>query len=238
MKNIHCIILTHDWIHLFDRRTLIPTVEKQLIGEHLIQILQKGLDPLIEENRIHDLHLAYSLLCRVKNGTQELCTCFCTFVKKRGRTIVIDPEKDKTMVQELLDFKEKLNNIVVNCYQSNEKFINSLKESFENFINQRLNKPAEMIGNINSLPSDSLLHWLIIQLHSMTLAKFVDSKLRAGNKEATEEELERLLDKIMVLFRFIHGKDVFEAFYKKVMTSSLVFFIQHLSVLFMFLWIA
>jgi cullin 4 len=48
-------------------------------------------------------------------------------------------------------------------------------------------------------------------------AKFVDSKLRAGNKEATEEELEKLLDKIMVLFRFIHGKDVYEAFYKKVM---------------------
>lgn len=48
------------------------------------------------------------------------------------------------------------------------------------------------------------------------VAKFVDSKLRAGNKESTEEELERLLDKIMVLFRFIHGKDVFEAFYKKV----------------------
>ena len=47
-------------------------------------------------------------------------------------------------------------------------------------------------------------------------AKFVDGKLRAGNKEATEDELERLLDKIMVLFRFIHGKDVFEAFYKKV----------------------
>ena len=34
----------------------------------------------------------------------------------------------------------------------------------------------------------------------------MDNKLRAGNKEATEEELERLLDKIMVLFRFIHGK--------------------------------
>ena len=38
------------------------------------------------------------------------------------------------------------------------------------------------------------------------LAKYVDNKLRAGNKEATEEELERLLDKIMVIFRFIHGK--------------------------------
>lgn len=36
-------------------------------------------------------------------------------------------------------------------------------------------------------------------------AKYVDSKLRAGNKEATEEELERILDKIMIIFRFIHG---------------------------------
>lgn len=37
-------------------------------------------------------------------------------------------------------------------------------------------------------------------------AKHVDSKLRAGNKEATDEELERILDKIMILFRFIHGE--------------------------------
>lgn len=56
----------------------------------------------------------------------------------------------------------------------------------------------------------------------MVSAKFVDCKLRAGNKEATEEELERLLDKIMVLFRFIHGKDVFEAFYKKDLAKRLL----------------
>ena len=35
------------------------------------------------------------------------------------------------------------------------------------------------------------------------IAKFVDSKLRAGNKEASEEELEKLLDKIMVIFRSV-----------------------------------
>jgi len=43
-------------------------------------------------------------------------------------------------------------------------------------------------------------------------AKFVDSKLRAGNKEATEEELEKLLDRIMVLFRFIHGMYIIISF--------------------------
>lgn len=47
---------------------------------------------------------------------------------------------------------------------------------------------------------------LIFQITSSLTAKHVDSKLRAGNKEATDEELERMLDKVMILFRFIHGE--------------------------------
>ena len=52
------------------------------------------------------------------------------------------------MVQDLLDFKDKMDNIVLNCFEKNEKFTNSLKEAFEFFINQRTNKPAELIGEI------------------------------------------------------------------------------------------
>ncbi|XP_066158847.1 cullin-4B [Euwallacea fornicatus] len=188
-------------IHYLDPATkyqLIHTVEKQLLREHVNQILQKGLDQLLSEYRLNDLSLLYTLLSRVKIGLIELCSSFNAYIKKRGRTIVIDPEKDKTMVQELLDFKDAMDNVVATCFHKHERFSNSLKEAFENFINQRTNKPAELI------------------------AKFVDSKLRAGNKEATEEELERLLDKIMVLFRFIHGKDVFEAFYKKDLAKRLL----------------
>ena len=47
---------------------------------------------------------------------------------------------------------------------------------------------------------------LFFQIISSPSAKHVDSKLRAGNKEATDEELERMLDKVMILFRFIHGE--------------------------------
>ncbi|XP_046734917.1 cullin-4A isoform X2 [Diprion similis] len=187
-------------LHYLDTSTkwsLIHTVEKQLLSEHITSLLQKGLSGLLDENRTSDLSLLYNLYSRVKNGLIELCLNFNSYIKK-GRTIVIDPEKDKTMVQELLDFKDKMDNIVNTCFHRNEKFGNSLKEAFEAFINQRANKPAELI------------------------AKFVDCKLRAGNKEATEEELERLLDKIMVLFRFIHGKDVFEAFYKKDLAKRLL----------------
>jgi len=184
------------------KKSLISCVEKHLLENHMKQILQKGLDLLLDQNRVSDLSLLYTLFNRIKDGLKLLRQEFAAYIKKTGRLIVINPcndvDKDKEMVQELLDFKDKVDNVISECFMKNEKFVNSMKESFESFINLRQNKPAELI------------------------AKYVDSKLRAGNKEATEEELEKLLDKILVIFRFIHGKDVFEAFYKKDLAKRLL----------------
>uniref|UniRef100_A0A8C5U858 Cullin-4 n=1 Tax=Malurus cyaneus samueli TaxID=2593467 RepID=A0A8C5U858_9PASS len=157
-----------------------------------------GLNHLLDENRIQDLSLLYQLFSRVRGGVQVLLQHWIEYIKAFGSTIVINPEKDKTMVQELLDFKDKVDHIIDVCFLKNEKFVNAMKEAFETFINKRPNKPAELI------------------------AKYVDSKLRAGNKEATDEELEKMLDKIMIIFRFIYGKDVFEAFYKKDLAKRLL----------------
>uniref|UniRef100_A0A452VDR1 Cullin-4 n=1 Tax=Ursus maritimus TaxID=29073 RepID=A0A452VDR1_URSMA len=143
-------------------------------------ILQKGLNSLLDENRIQDLSLLYQLFSRVRGGVQVLLQQWIEYIKAFGSTIVIKSEKDKTMVQELLDFKDKVDHIIDICFLKNEKFINAMKKAFETFINKRPNKPAELI------------------------AKYVDSKLRAGNKEATDEELEKMLDKIMIIFRFIY----------------------------------
>lgn len=44
------------------------------------------------------------------------------------------------------DFKDKIDNIISTCFGKNEQFVNSMRESFENFINARQNKPAEYIG--------------------------------------------------------------------------------------------
>uniref|UniRef100_A0A8C6A1D2 Cullin-4 n=1 Tax=Marmota marmota marmota TaxID=9994 RepID=A0A8C6A1D2_MARMA len=157
-----------------------------------------GLDHLLDENRVPDLTQMYQLFSRVKGGQHALLQHWSEYIKTFGTAIVINPEKDKDMVQDLLEFKDRVDHVVEVCFQRNERFVNLMKESFEAFINRRPNKPAELI------------------------AKHVDSKLRAGNKEATDEELERILDKIMILFRFIHGKDVFEAFYKKDLAKRLL----------------
>lgn len=52
-----------------------------LLSEHLTGVLQKGLDLLLEENRVEDLTLLYSLLTRVKKGLIELCVSFNAYIK-------------------------------------------------------------------------------------------------------------------------------------------------------------
>lgn len=52
------------------------------------------------------------------------------------------------MVQDLLDFKDKMDNVAQSCFARNEGFINTMKEAFETFINKRPNKPAELIGTL------------------------------------------------------------------------------------------
>ncbi|XP_076820896.1 cullin-4A-like [Clavelina lepadiformis] len=177
---------------------LITRVEEQLIAEHTESLLSKGFSYLVVENRTDDLKRFYKLLSAVKDGTKSLCAHFNKHVKNVASSIVLDTAADNSMVQDLLDLKEKLDHIVEICFEKDPKFVESLREAFESSVNRRQNKPAELI------------------------AKYVDQKMKSGNKEATESELDRTLDRIMLLFRFIHGKDIFEAFYKKDLAKRLL----------------
>ena len=54
------------------------------------------------------------------------------------------------------------------------------------------------------------------------IKKAIADKRKAGMEVWTDEELEEVLDKTMTLFRFIDGKDMFEAFYKKDLSKRLL----------------
>ncbi|XP_074269581.1 cullin-4-like [Silene latifolia] len=179
------------------RKPLISTAEKQLLERHISAVLDKGFMMLMDGSRIKDLHRMYNLFSRV-NSLESLRQGLSSYIRKSGQAIVMDEEKDSNMVSCLLEFKAALDKIWEESFSMNDSFSNTIKDSFEYLINLRQNRPAELI------------------------AKFLDEKLRAGNKGTSEEELEGTLDKVLVLFRFIQGKDVFEAFYKKDLAKRLL----------------
>ena len=52
---------------------------------------------------------------------------FLLLLQKSGLAMVLDVEREKTMVQELMDFKEKLDIIIVDSFQKNERFQRALQ---------------------------------------------------------------------------------------------------------------
>ena len=101
----------------------------------------------------------------------------CNYVKHKAGDYVTDDKNNSRMVQNLINLKVNIDRVLKECFDNKESFHGSLKEAFEYSINLRQNRPAELV------------------------AKYIDSKLRSGNKGGGDEELETILDGVLVIFR-------------------------------------
>jgi len=185
------------YLHVSSRKPLIAAVRQMLLAAHVPAILEKGFSSLLDQARIEDLGRMYILFAQV-DALPPLRHALSTYIKRVGTVLVSDVERERVLVVELLALKAKLDTVLATAFQGNDLFANTLKEAFEQFINVRQNRPAEL------------------------LARHLDTQLRAGNKGLGEDELENSLDKAMTLFRYIDGKDMFEAFYKKDLSKRLL----------------
>ena len=105
---------------------------------------------------------------RVHQGTsdeipfQEVCHCYVS-LQKSGSAIVSDSERERNMVHDLLELKTKVDLIITEAFQCNEKFVDILREAFESVINRRQNKPAELIGEWTA--DSALLYVKVLTQH-------------------------------------------------------------------------
>lgn len=178
------------------RKLLIAKAEGQLLKPHTQALLERGFASLMDSQRLPELKLMYQLFQRV-HALDELKAAMTAYVHSRGLYIVLDKENDKEMVSNLLAFRARLDVTVDKACDGNESYRYKLKEAWEGFLNARHNRPAEL------------------------MAKFLDFKLK-GEKGLSDDDVENVLDKVMVLFRYLQGKDVFEAFYKRDLAKRLL----------------
>ena len=88
-------------------RPVLDAMDSTLISAHVSAILDRGFLPLVDGHRVADLKRMYYLVGRV-GRTDDMRKCFSEYCKKRTAEIVAfrDEEKDKLMVQTLLDFRD------------------------------------------------------------------------------------------------------------------------------------
>ncbi|KAE9994625.1 hypothetical protein EG327_006768 [Venturia inaequalis] len=219
-------------LDLSTRRDLEILLEHQIVERRQETLLNStSIAGLLDDNAVADLARVYTMLAR-RSLQEKLKKPFDTWIDKTGTDIIYDPEQEDAMVVRLLTMKRQLDNIWIVAFQRNTILGHGLRETFQTFIN-RTKKTSGTWGTDNSKPGEMI-------------AKYVDMLLRGGSKaipealvkriptsEAAEEEDENeakdedtevnnQLDQVLDLFRFVNGKAVFEAFYKKDLARRLL----------------
>ncbi|XP_059670320.1 cullin-3A-like [Cornus florida] len=192
--------------HYLDAKSeakITNVVEKEMIENHMHRLVHKdnsGLVNMLVNDKYEDLGRMYSLFRRVPNGLSIIREVMTSHIRDTGKLLVTDPERLKDpvdFVQRLLDEKDKHDKIITLAFNNDKAFQNALNSSFEYFINLNSRSPE-------------------------FISLFVDDKLRKGLKGVSEEEIEVVLDKVMMLFRYLQEKDVFEKYYKQHLAKRLL----------------
>lgn len=178
-------------------------VEREMIASHMLRLVHmenSGLVNMLIDDKYDDLGRMYNLFRRVPEGLPAIRDVMTSHLRETGKQLVTDPEKLKDpveFVQSLLSEKDKYDKVINKAFNNDKTFQNALNSSFEYFINLNARSPE-------------------------FISLFVDEKLRKGLKGVSEEDVETILDKVMMLFRYLQEKDVFEKYYKQHLAKRLL----------------
>ncbi|PGH11864.1 hypothetical protein AJ80_06929 [Polytolypa hystricis UAMH7299] len=206
------------------RQSISKSLDEHLVSNHK--------DTLLAENDILDLFRTtnqtalaqlYSLLQRKGLGV-KVRPAFCTYIVEEGTAIIFDEGKEADMVWRLLEFKQNLDAIWKEAFQNQENIGHGLRESFEVFINKTKRSESSW-GTDNSKPGEMIAKHVDMLLKGGVKAiQGRDAQAKSGSDALADEdaEINRQLDQVLDLFRFVQGKAVFEAFYKNDLARRLL----------------
>ncbi|KAF7271640.1 hypothetical protein GWI33_015490 [Rhynchophorus ferrugineus] len=175
---------------------VLKIIYEEMVANNLDYILDKGFESLMDSSHTDVLAILYDLCKNVPHGVEIIADHFQKYILLKCTTIVVRTT-EKSMIQEIIEFKDKLEAVIATSFGENRLFSELLRTVFTKVINTKGCEPAQ------------------------NLAKYLDSKLRS--KYLNENALENILKKVMVIFRYIQEKDVFEAYYRKDLARRLIF---------------
>ena len=144
------------------------------------------------------------------------------------------------MVVKLLELKQNLDKVWRVSFRKHPEIGSTLREAFEAFINKS-KKTSATWNTDNSKPGEMIAKYVdqLLRAGAKAIPKtLASSATRPGLTKLTNQpegdnnekggimdedsEVNNQLDHVLDLFRFVHGKAVFEAFYKKDLARRLL----------------
>ncbi|KAB8295890.1 hypothetical protein EYC80_008711 [Monilinia laxa] len=213
------------------KKALLDTAHDVLISKRADVLLEPvAVFKLLEEQAMASLKSLYQLLCLSKIQ-KNLKKPFANYIKVVGSSIAMDKERGDEMVVRLLELKRSLDIVIRDAFNKDGDFTFCLRDAFGQFINDRqvakawgtdTSKVGEMIAKYMDLLLRGGLKAVPRSLVSDAIDRDEAEKKGQSSTGDEDAELDRQLEQGLELFRFIEGKDVFEAFYKRDLARRLL----------------
>lgn len=227
----------HHYVDGASEGRLRAAAERALVGDHVRTIAEmerSGLVAMLDDMRLDDLARMYALFKRISeplNGLAIMRDVLEGHLRSLGRAVVqgasagdggsastsasaagtwaevpggapapapaAAPRDPLALVDALLALKDRYDKIAGQAFLGDKIFQNAINRAFESFVNWDQRAPE-------------------------FLSLYIDQLLRKEAKSTSEDLTESTLDKLIMLFRYLQEKDVFEKYYKQHLAKRLL----------------
>jgi cullin 3 len=162
--------------------------------------MDTGCQSMFSNRKYGELTLMFNLFRREPTMLPYMTDLMEPYVEQRCRAIVNDQaliDEPPTYVEQVLDLKSELDEMVSSCFENEALFQKARNNGLENILNK-----------------DTRC--------AKYLALYCDVQMKKGLKGKTEDEIMRLVSRVVALLAHIKDKDIFLDFYKRALSKRLL----------------
>ncbi|KAI1303393.1 Cullin-2 [Mortierella claussenii] len=196
------------YCHATSHARVIQECETQFISEHQKSI-QSEFEKMIANERADDCAMIYSLLSRIGDGITPLLTTFEKYITSVGRDIILGlgssiTKDPRDYVEKLIELHVKYLQMCAKVFTNDAAFVAAVDKAFRTIVNDTATNAAARSPEV--------------------MARYTDTMLRKKQKTGlSESEIEDRLTRVVILFKYIDDKDLFQKFYSRVLAKRLIF---------------
>ena len=172
-----------------------------LIGDHMEEIskMDTGIKNMLETKNDTQLFNIYKLFKLYPKSLEKITEDFQPYIRDRGNTIYNNKElsKDpKKFIPELISLKKEMDKLVLNCFENNNDFQDVKNKAFSLFMKK--------------------------DVYAKQLSNYTDFCMRTAFKGKSQEEIDKILNDIIDLFKCLNSKLVFQNETNRKMSERLI----------------
>lgn len=193
------------FFHPVSYSRVIRECEARMVEDY-IPYLQGECRQMVKDENRPDLAKLFKLLKQIPCGLIAMVTELEEHITKTGLQSIKSIKFEngpQQYIDELLGIHRKFSELIKDTFKDDAAFVSALDKACATIVNykhdpRRSSKSPEL------------------------LAKYCDSILKKSTKNLSDAELDEKLSDIIIIFKYIDDKDIFQKFYSKMLAKRLI----------------